>query len=45
MLRRMFGGKREELAEGCRRLQNEEELCELYAPLNLITVIKSRRTG
>jgi len=39
---RIFGPKREELAEGWRRLRNEE-LHNLYASLDIIRVIKSRR--
>jgi len=42
VLRRIFGPKREELAGGCRGLQNEE-LHNLYGSLNIIRVIKSRR--
>jgi hypothetical protein len=41
LLRRMFGPKREEVAEGWRRLHNEE-LRNLYALPNIIRVIKSR---
>jgi hypothetical protein len=40
-LRRIFGPKREEVAGGWRRPQNEE-LHNLYASLNFIRVIKSR---
>jgi hypothetical protein len=39
----MFGPKRKEVAGGWRRLHNEE-LCNLYASPNIITVIKSRMT-
>jgi hypothetical protein len=42
MLRRIFGPKREEVAGGWGRLHNEE-LHNLYASLNIIRVIKSRR--
>jgi hypothetical protein len=42
VLRRIFGPKREEMAEGWRRLHNEE-LHNLYSSLNIIRVIKSRR--
>jgi len=38
MLRRMFGPKREEVAGGWRRLHNEE-LHNLYASPNIISVI------
>jgi hypothetical protein len=40
--RRTFRPKREKVAEGWRGLHNEE-LHNLYASLNIITVIKSRR--
>jgi hypothetical protein len=39
MLRRIFGPKREEVAEGWRRWRNEE-LHNLYTPPNIIRVIK-----
>jgi hypothetical protein len=39
VLRRIFGPKREELVGGWRRLHNEE-LRNLYASPNIITVIK-----
>jgi len=42
MLRRICGPKREEVAGGWRRLNNEE-LHSLYASPNIIKVIKSRR--
>jgi hypothetical protein len=42
-LRRIFGSKREEVAEGWRRLYNEE-LHNLYTSPKIIPVIKSRRT-
>jgi hypothetical protein len=44
MLRRLrvFGPKREEVTGFCGRLLNEE-LCNLYPPLNIIKVIKSKR--
>jgi hypothetical protein len=38
----MFGPKREEVAGGWRRLHNEE-LHNIYAPLNVIRAIKTRR--
>jgi hypothetical protein len=41
VLRRIFGLKREEVAEGWRRLHNEE-LHNLYASPNVISVIRSR---
>jgi hypothetical protein len=41
MLRRIFGHKREEVAGGWRRM-HKEELRNLYASPNIITVIKSR---
>jgi hypothetical protein len=41
VLRGMFGPKREEVARGWRRLHNEE-LHNLYASPDIITVIKSR---
>jgi hypothetical protein len=41
VLRRTFGPKWEEVAEGWRRLHNEE-LHNLYASPNIIRVIKSR---
>jgi hypothetical protein len=42
MLRRIFGPKREEVAVGLRRLQNEE-LHNFYVSSNIIRVIMSRR--
>jgi hypothetical protein len=42
VLRRIFGPKREDVAGEWRRLHNEE-LHNLYASLNIIMVIKSRR--
>jgi hypothetical protein len=42
VLRRIFGRKREEVAEDWRRLHNEE-LHNLYASPNIIRVIISRR--
>jgi hypothetical protein len=42
VLRRIFRPKREEVAGGWRRLHNEE-LYNLYASQNIISVIKSRR--
>jgi len=43
MLRRIFGPKREEVAEDRRRLHNEK-LHNLYASPNIIKVTKSTRT-
>jgi hypothetical protein len=42
VLKRIFGPKREEVAGGRRRLHNEQ-LHNLYASLDIITVTKSRR--
>jgi hypothetical protein len=42
VLRRIFGPKMEEVAGGCRRLHNEE-LHDLYASPNIVSVIKLRR--
>jgi len=42
VLRRIFGSKRKKVAGGWIRLHNEE-LHNLYASPNIITVIKSRR--
>jgi hypothetical protein len=42
VLRRIFGPKREEVAEGWRRLHNEE-LNNLYASPNIVRVFKSMR--
>jgi hypothetical protein len=42
VLRRLFGHKREEVAGGWRTLHNEE-LHNLYASLNIIAMILSRR--
>jgi hypothetical protein len=39
VLRRMFGSKREDVAEGWRRL-HDEELHKLYASPNFVTEIK-----
>jgi hypothetical protein len=44
VVRRIFGPKREEVAGDWRRLHNEE-LQNLYASTNVISVIKSRRMG
>jgi len=41
VLRKIFGPKREEVLEGCRRLHNED-LHNLCASPNIIRVIKSR---
>jgi hypothetical protein len=43
LLRRIFGHKREEVAEDWRRLHNEE-LHNLYASPNAIGMMKSRRS-
>ena len=40
VLRKIFGPKREEVAWGWRKLHNEE-LSDLYSPLNNVQVIKS----
>jgi hypothetical protein len=42
VLRRIFGPKRDEFLEGWRKL-HDEELHNMYSPLSIITVIKSRR--
>jgi hypothetical protein len=42
VLRRMFGPKRDEVTGEWRKLHNEE-LNDLYFPLNIVRVIKSRR--
>jgi len=42
VLRRMFGPRRDEVAEEWRRLHNEE-LNDLYCSLNIVRVIKWRR--
>jgi hypothetical protein len=42
VLRRIFGPKREEVAEGCKRLHNEE-FRNFYASPNVVSVIKSRK--
>jgi hypothetical protein len=44
VLKSVFGPKMEEVAEGWRRLHNEE-YHNLYPPPNVITVIKSRGMG
>jgi hypothetical protein len=44
VLRRIFGPKKEEMAGGWRRLHNAE-LHNLYASVDVISVIKSRRVG
>jgi hypothetical protein len=44
VLRRIFGRKREEVAGGWRRLQNEE-LRNMYSSSNIIGMIKPRRMG
>jgi hypothetical protein len=43
VLRRIFGPKRDEVTVEWRRLHNKE-LYALYSSLNIIRVIKSRRT-
>jgi hypothetical protein len=42
VLRRIFGGKREKVVEGWRRL-HDEELHNLFASPNIIRLIKPRR--
>jgi hypothetical protein len=42
VLRRIYGPKKDEEAEGQRKLHNEE-LCNLYASPSIARVIKSRR--
>jgi hypothetical protein len=42
VLRRIFGSKRDEVTEDCRRLHNEE-LYDLYVSPVIIRVIKSKR--
>jgi hypothetical protein len=42
VLRRIFGPKRDEETEGCRKLHNEE-LHNLYSSPSIIIVMKSRR--
>jgi hypothetical protein len=42
VLRRIFGPKRDEVTEGCRKLHNEE-LRDLYSSQSIIRIIKSRR--
>jgi hypothetical protein len=42
VVRRIFGPKREEVAGGWRRLQNQG-LHNLYASSNIFSVIKSKR--
>jgi hypothetical protein len=44
VLKRIFGTKREEVAESSRSLHNDE-LHNLYASPNIIRVIKSRIDG
>jgi hypothetical protein len=39
VLRRVFGPKRDEVAEGWRKLPNEE-LCDLYSSPSIIRMIK-----
>ena len=42
VLRRIYGSRRDEVTGEWRRLHNEE-LSDLYASLNIVRVIKSRR--
>jgi hypothetical protein len=42
VLRRIFGPKKSEVTGGWRKLHNEE-LHDLYPPLSIIRMIKSRR--
>jgi hypothetical protein len=42
VLRRIFGPKKDEVIGGWRKLHNEE-LCDLYSLLSIITIIESRR--
>jgi hypothetical protein len=42
VLRRIFGPKRDEVTEECRKLHNEE-LRDLYSSPSVIRIIKSRR--
>jgi len=42
VLRRIFGPRREEVTEECRRLHNEE-LNDIYSSPNIVRVVKSRR--
>jgi len=41
-VKRIFGPKKDDVAGSCRRLYNEE-LRNVYASLNIVTVIKSMR--
>jgi hypothetical protein len=41
MLMRIFGPRREEMAGGCRKLQNEE-LCNLYSSSDIVRIISKR---
>ena len=43
MLRRVFGPKRDEMSGEWRKL-HDEELNDLYSLLNIVQVVKSRRT-
>jgi hypothetical protein len=42
MLRRIFGPKRDDVTEGCRKLHNEV-LRDVYSSRSIIRMIKSRR--
>jgi hypothetical protein len=43
VLRRIFGSKRDDVTGDWRKLQNEEELHNLYSSTDIIRMIKSRR--
>jgi hypothetical protein len=45
MLGRIFGPKMDELTGGCRKLQNEVKLHNLYFSPNIIMMIRSRMMG
>jgi hypothetical protein len=42
VLRRIFGPKRDEVTQGCRKLHNEE-LNDLYSSPSIIRIMKVRR--
>jgi hypothetical protein len=42
VLRRVFGPKKDEVKEGCRKLHNEE-LRKLYSSPSIIRIMKPRR--